>query len=428
MQLAIRLSSLKQQVLMWNVVLFILFDVRTYLGGIIPMSVVSIAYFLVAFFTFLVYIRPCRTKINLRRLPVDDLFFLLTFLFLLFYGLRMFDNLVVEAQSVFIFHGIITYFIYLFFILVSIFVIWKLPGEAFDMKKILDISILLLAIVLLISLHDVLTQVSLGKFTTLRFRANAELDTLSYGHLGLSLMLLSFCRLKLSTRYWPFFMLTLLLGIITMVIANSRSPFFALAGILFIYFSSQKRKLYFILFLCLLFLTLLNIHALAEFCNKELGLTFFDRILIVLETGSDGYGGAGRSALFSYGMDMVADAPLLGSSFVLHEVPFGNGSYVHNIILEAFMTLGVGGGFLFILLNLWGVYCAYRIFRYRPVFTVFSLLYLQYLLFGFTSRSLISLPNYWYMLALVMTLYKYTQLSPANEEDSLSHHVLHSEK
>lgn len=413
---------------MWNIILFILFDVRTYVGEIIPMGLVSIAYFLVAFFTFLVYIRPWQVKINLRGLPVDDFFFLLSFLFLMLYGLRLFGNLVIEAQPIYIFNGVATYFIYLFFILISIFVIWKLPREAFDVKKILDISIFLLAIVLLISLYDVLTQVSLGKFSTLRFRANVELDTLSYGHLGLSLMLLSFCRLKIDTRYGLFFIVTLLLGVITIVIANSRSPFFALAGILLVYFSSQKRKLYFVLFLFLLFLLFLNIHTVAEFCSKELGLTFFDRILIVLETGSDGYGGSGRSALFSYGMDMVARAPLLGSSFVLHDVPFGNGSYVHNIILEAFMALGVGGGLLFILLNLWGVYCSYQIFRYCPIFTVFGLLYLQYLLFGFTSRSLVSLPNYWYMFALVMTLYKYTQHSLINEKNPVYHHFLHVEK
>ncbi len=428
MPVAIRTNHLKQQVLMWNVILFILFDVRTYVGEIIPMGIVSIAYFLVALLTFLVYIRPGRTKIDLGRLAVDDLFFLLGFLFLLLYGLRMFDNLVVEAQPVYMFNGIATYFIYLFFILVSVFLIWKLPREAFDVKKILDISVLLLAIALIISLRDVLAQVSIGKFSTLRFHANLELDSLAYGHLGLSLMLLSLCRMKLDTRHWPFFAAGILLGVVTMVIANSRSPFFALAGILFIYLSCQKRKLYFMLFLGLLFLVLINIHALAEFCSKELGLTFFDRILVVIETGSDGYGGVGRSALFGYGMDMLARSPLLGSSFVLHEVPFGNGSYVHNIVLEAFMALGVGGGLLFIVLNLWGLYCSYRIFRYNPVFTVFGLLYLQYLLFGLTSRSLIGLPNYWYMLALVMTLYKYTQLSPANEKNPVYHHVLHSEK
>lgn len=400
---------LKHQFLMMNIILFILFDVRTYLGEIIPMGIVSTVYFMFAFGAFLFCIRPYQTKINLCNISFTDIFFLLSFFFLVLYGIRMFINLVIESYAVFMFSGISTYFVYLFFIIISIFVIWKLDMETFDLKKILVISILILTIALSISLKDILTQVNLGEFTNLRFNANQELDTISYGHMGLSLLLLSICRLKLSAGYRLFYIATSLLGLITMAIANSRSPFFALVAIFFFYFFCQKGKIYFFLFLFLLCLTLLNIHTLAEFCSKELGLTFFDRILIVLETGSDGYGSAGRSALYDYGLDMFTRSPLLGSSFVLHDVPFGNGSYVHNIVLEAFMALGFGGGLLFLFINLWGGYCTYRIFRYKPEFTVFGLLYLQYFLFGFTSRSLVSLPSYWYMFAFVMTLYKYTK-------------------
>lgn len=406
----IQIEKIRDALIVLNILLFLLFDLRTYVGGIIPMGIVTTIILFIPLFTFFLCYNRIKISVSLYTIKISDLFFLLCGIFLLCYGIRVFLNLLIDQYEVCIFNNNITYFVYLIFlIMVPILIIRSTKFDKLNLKRILDVSIVLLVASLGKSLIDVLSVISWGEFSTLRFSANDELDTISYGHLGLSLVLISACRMKVAKRFSIFYLFAVAFGLLSMAIANSRSPFFALVAILFFYFACIGKWKYCLIFIIVLICVGLNIAVIDEFFTNELGLTFFERIRIVLETGSDGYGGGtGRNSLYAYGLEMFAAHPLLGSSFVLQGVPAGNGSYVHNIVLEAFMALGICGGTLFVFLNIWGIYCVYRILKYSPIYSVFGLLFLQFFLLGLSSRSLISLPNYWYMLAFVTALYKCT--------------------
>tara|TARA_B100000945_G_C20360628_1_gene586938 strand:- start:812 stop:1234 length:423 start_codon:yes stop_codon:yes gene_type:complete len=109
----------------------------------------------------------------------------------------------------------------------------------------------------------------------------------------------------------------------------------------------------------------------------------------------------GRNIFLSIGIEEFMQSPIIGNSFLITKTHF-KGTYPHNLIIEAFMALGIIGGMIFTALN-------FNILRYVNKIIIskkyewIGLLFLQFFIFGMFSGNIFSSTLYWIFLGLVIT-------------------------
>ena len=85
-----------------------------------------------------------------------------------------------------------------------------------------------------------------------------------------------------------------------------------------------------------------------------------------------------RSALFSQAINRFVNHPLIGDTYALVS-PDGSIIYSHNMVLDAFMALGLFGGCLFVIILLFAIRNAFLLIRYQHRFWWIGLLCICYL-------------------------------------------------
>ena len=106
----------------------------------------------------------------------------------------------------------------------------------------------------------------------------------------------------------------------------------------------------------------------------------------------------GRSNLIPASIEEFWKDPLLGSG-LSEKVTY---QYPHNSILEAFMSLGVLGGALFVFILGYGLFKALKlIFSHDPWCWV-GFIFVQYAIYGLLSSSIYLLDVFWFVLALTV--------------------------
>lgn len=209
------------------------------------------------------------------------------------------------------------------------------------------------------------------------------LNPISFGHMCVSLAVFavySFCFNKGRGKLFSVFVA--ILSLIGILLSGSRGP---LLSFLFILacavFALSKRVLIFLPLLCSLFL-----GCVFYFFHD---LAIFDRFT------SGFFNDPARSKLFFEAVDNVSENFFLGAGISPME------SYPHNLLLESFMVLGVGGGILFTLIMVVSIVLALINVCFGRE-RLFSFLYIQYFLYVLVSGSLHEVSVFWMLTFIIL--------------------------
>lgn len=176
-----------------------------------------------------------------------------------------------------------------------------------------------------------------------RAEGNLALNTISFGHLGtmgivLSLYLLSKGKTSLIKKI--LFITVMLLSFLIMMRAGSRSPVLALLVILLFWLFTRGKNLVLgisIVAVLVIFLVIF-IEYVLDFMG-DISPVMEARLRMSIYEGDTSY----RNTLYEEAFHAFLDNPILGQQFALFDNS-GGFFYPHNIIIEAFMALGILGG------------------------------------------------------------------------------------
>ena len=295
------------------VIVLFAFDVRTFLGNVLPISVITSGVFLILtacfYFLFLFPYRDQIAKVNIGNLDI------LMYVFMFWYGMRMVYNIYLEQIEQTTFANRSTYIIYYIFLCILPYLLCRwINWRLVNLKKMLWTLFSLFGLGLLVSLKAVIALVMSGENAFEgRFEANQLLDTIGYGHLALTFVLICFSLMGFYSGKWRWLLvIPLSFGLFSMGIANSRSPFVALFAILGI-FCFMRINLKTILGICIVALLLiLNIGHIDLFFQEYLNSNFISRLMTIFTF--DVENASGRGAFYQEGIRMFMEHPVFGRS------------------------------------------------------------------------------------------------------------------
>lgn len=229
--------------------------------------------------------------------------------------------------------------------------------------KYINLNFALNAIFLICTIILIVTLFSnqalfVGDIDEGRQNANIALNTITFGHLGVTTVILGLFKLgnkELSNFRKLLIILVIVIGFFAMLRAGSRGPFFALGVVLFFWLFSKGKNFVKGFLIVLLFLAII-----ATFINPILDFIGYisplmeERVRLSIFEGDS----SERDPLYAAALNHFINNPFLGNQFALFEkvgLYEGNGTFIysHNIILDAFMGMGIVGGLsmLYFLLN-----------------------------------------------------------------------------
>lgn len=186
-----------------------------------------------------------------------------------------------------------------------------------------------------------------------RISGNLALNTISFGHWGGALSLLSFFAYKNSKKllFKVFFIGLMITGFFVLLRAGSRGPLVALGASMLFYYSSRQKHV--VLSMLVMFLLLMMLYLFSDFLFewiRSISSVLANRLTLSSDiTSSYEEFSNGRASLYSIAIENIINNPILGSSFAVFR-EYGSYIYSHNIILDAFMGLGFFGGILFLII------------------------------------------------------------------------------
>lgn len=212
-----------------------------------------------------------------------------------------------------------------------------------NFDKLLKWTYILFSITVFIAFF---TNEAFQETTSDRLGANMALNTISTGHLGLSTLVLSFIMFRRTKKGWRKSLIGLIgaFSLLIMLRAGSRGPLLAAIGILAVWlYSGTKYKIVNLVILSIVTAVgfLLSDYIMLFISNISPAL--YGRFMYKVEVGQFD----DRAPLFKYAIDSFLDSPLLGKNFGIYS-SYGYLSYTHNIVLEAFMQVGIFGGIILI--------------------------------------------------------------------------------
>jgi len=381
-------------------VLLYSYDLLTYLPELFSASIVKIIYYLIIILFYALYIIISQRNGKLS-FNTKDLFFQVTLLFCLIYLTRVVYDLYIVDILHKTFTNKFTYiFLFLNSVIIPLITLKIIDYSKISFKKLYIIFTILIVFCLIISFNNVI-------ITGGRFSANTALDPISYGHLGITLFLLglTFFIYPSKTFIKILNILVMLFGLFSSILANSRSPIVALIGcILFYTFATKRYKILVVSLLAISFFVI-YIDKMDTFF-QSFGSGFAQRIYLSVTANNVADVTSGRSSIYNIGLEQFLNSPFFGSSFLIQNGIF-RGEYVHNLILEAFISVGIFGGLLYIFSILITVKNAYHLIRLNEKYIFVSFLFIQYLIYSMFSRSIISLPLFWLSLFMVNNIYNF---------------------
>lgn len=235
------------------------------------------------------------------------------------------------------------------------------------------------------------SNVEYQEATTDRLNANIAIGTISAGHLGLSTLIISIYLLlyrRIGLLKKIFVVFVVVLSTLIMLRSGSRGPILALIGVIMLWiFSVSKHRVVGLLLLLFfaLFVSLLKdvIFQLVENVSPVLYARFEYRD--VGEQASD------RLPLYEYAIESFLSNPIFGKNFAVY---MSNGFciYVHNILLESFMQLGLLGGVIFVVVLFKVFFRIVKMIQIKSPYFWLGLLLIQQVLKCMVSSSLYFTP------------------------------------
>ena len=241
-----------------------------------------------------------------------------------------------------------------------------------------------------------------------RMMGNANMDTIGFGHLGVIIILTSIAIVHDKNFVWKLAgICTLILGTGIIFGAGSRGPMIALVVCMLVLLYAKGYRMLAILFIPILLMAFYLMFPLLNDFFVGQGNYAIERIYdSVFRADEMKDVTSYRDMLYKEMFSAYMESPITGIGFLLHD-----GQYVHNVIFESFMAVGLLGGILFLGLITYALYAAITIIRQNECFVFVALLYIQQLVYGLFSRSLSILPVFWFSMYLVIGIY-FTNVPP----------------
>lgn len=328
--------------------------------------------------------------------------FVAIYIYIFLLSIRLFHDFVIRGQTFFLYQNPVTLFAIFFGTVLLPGLMAGFQNGRLDIGRIVLGTQLLFFVVLFFSVRDILT----GKLEIMsdgRYAGHGVLDMIYMGHQGVTLILIS-CY-KFRKRLWlniP----CIILGIATLGCSGSRGPMLALLVCLVLMLlhsarSARSKIVIGIIFVVLAAIFPFVIETIGNVFDN-LGIHSFARIIKFLN-GESGYGS--RNSLVESGMEQFLDHPYWGSSLLLSKTQeYTQNIYVHNIFLEQFMALGLPGGLFFLGIMIYTLAIGFRNWRRSDERSagIFFVLFVQYLIFGCFSRTIVALPQLWVCTFIVL--------------------------
>lgn len=243
----------------------------------------------------------------------------------------------------------------------------------------------------LICIITFFSNVAYQEATTTRLNANLAVDSIDAGHLGLSTLILSiylllYRRMGLLRRIFVVFVVVL--STLIMLRSGSRGPILALVGVVILWiFSVSKYNVagLLLLFFFVFFVYLLKdvIFQLVENISPMLYARFEYRD--IGEQAND------RMPLYEYAIESFLSDPIFGKNFAVY-ISNGFCVYVHNILLESLMQLGLFGGIIFVVVLFKVFFRIVKMIQIKSPYFWLGLLLIQQVLKCMVSSSLYFTP------------------------------------
>ena len=342
-----------------------------------------------------------------RNVIFKSVEFLPIYLFLFFYIIRLFHDLFIDPIQLYYDGNDETVRNSMFYLL-QFFGIVFLPAlgalsinfKKVDYHFVFKIVYMIIYSALLISL---INQYQNPDLSTLRSTGSLTLSVLLYGHLGVSLILLSLYKfISSNNKIFKTILLTgILIGILSLAVSGSRSPVIALIfGLFYILFSNYSQfKSILILFFTTLILYLFGFYFFT-LINQYFPSILLERLVYAYEFLA--ITDQARSQYLTDGINEFFQNPIFGNAFLLTNYN-SQGSYPHNLIIESFMATGIFGGSLFTYFTIKTLFLTKKFSKSDNAWL--CILFIQFFWFGMFSGNLFSSFLFWSLLIIINTTY-----------------------
>lgn len=237
--------------------------------------------------------------------------------------------------------------------------------------------------------------------TNVRYDANTTINSIWYGQMGCALSLASLHGVvKYKKKQLKiFFIVSFLIGMLSIAKAGSRSPVVVLVLVMTFYFIAKLGGLKGLTIIFMLgSLIIIFINPIIDLLTS-MGSTIAIRLTHMIEEGE----GSGREVIYQKVLDIIYQAPILGSYYLIPSGPFA-GMYAHNFFLEVFMATGFLGGVPFTILIFVSLTRSYELLKVEHPSSWLIILYLQILGYGMFSTGLYSSQDFWALLFYMMSI------------------------
>jgi O-Antigen ligase len=328
----------------------------------------------------------------------------LVYLFIFTYSCRLIHSVYI-SNNLLLFPDKFQYILYWFFI-------FLVPGinflfvDTFRSDKYFYATWIVLALIGFSSLFLDVNSAS-NQFSSMGRLALAAVNPIMLGHYGTSLFLLSLYEMLNNKQHRELhpkagsntiFLLTSIVGLVVALMASSRGPLLAMiiCTVVMVITSQRKNGLN-VKFLSSLIALLLCFALVASFSLKE-DNQILDRIYSASDE-VDSSDSRSRGYLYETAVKTFLEYPLTGFGI---ELPNGEG-YPHNLILESFLSLGICGGIVFIIITTFATISSIKLLLSKnSCWGWIGILFIQYFIAGFSSGSLYGANIFWYLLLAII--------------------------
>lgn len=225
---------------------------------------------------------------------------------------------------------------------------------------------------------------------------------ISFGQAGVSLALLSLSMLvsRIFLIDKIIYLSGFFIGILIVLISASKGPWFTLPILCILYALLNRKRLQNIDWKYMLPGFLIGFILLYFFLSESNSVAMFIRInesFLISDLST-----IQRIEILHVTISNIIENPILGTSLFITEETI-HSQYPHFLILEAFMTMGLVGGVLFLIIN----FLTLRSTLFLSSFNEYQwiiLLFLQYFIQTFFSSSLHASTFFWILSAIVITI------------------------
>lgn len=402
-------------IVQWLILLALFaYDGFTYLPEESNFALLKSAYYVLIFigFVLVITLQTRQGRIPHRRMETTSY---LIQVYIWLYLIRLFyDFMVTGVEQEIVTNPFAAVFLYANAAIVPFYGFQFFRWDLIHLRK-LNTAILLIFLTMgMVSMYYIFTGKALEYLgADGRFMGNVSMDTIAFGHLGTSIVLMAISLFYQSgIRLWHKLLSvwSIMAGLFISIAAGSRGALVALmvCFIAYLYMNGHKMKILIGLpVLAVLFLALLPVlnDILTSFGNQAL-----DRLYASIYDPNSMDSGvtSGRDVLYGKAWNNIIFHPILGTSL------FIDSKYVHNSIIESFMGLGILGGCLFVYIIGSVLVKAVRMAEQNKQYLFCALLFVQYLMYSLFSRTLSMLPLFWLALYMVICF--------KNQHDESIHH------